>query len=49
MLSTFIKLPFVIRSLFCLFLSGRFTAIAALERTAANKYILLAKYAYVKT
>ena len=27
MLSTFIKLPFVIRSLFCLFLSGRFTQV----------------------
>ena len=26
-LSTFIKLPFVIKSLFCLFLSGRFTQV----------------------
>ena len=33
-LLTFIKLPFVIRSLFCLFLSGRFTQVL---------FILLAK------
>ena len=26
-LSTFIKLPFVLRSLFCLFLNGRFTQV----------------------
>ena len=43
-LSTFIKLPFVIRSLFCLFLRGHFTQVLLYNKQKGPTLMDLYKY-----
>ena len=48
-LSTFIKVQFVIKILFCLFLSGRFTKVSLLSKFGPSKHDVNIMRVYVRT